>query len=123
MAIITYGLIGNPLSHSGSESWFTKKLKNEGKAGCRYMNFLLSSLDEFPPIFRKYPALKGLNVTIPYKEKIIPWLEEFNQKPKKSAQSIPFLYTGKKEIFTLKASIPMPMVSFNLPTFQNTNKP
>ena len=83
MAIITYGLIGNPLSHSGSESWFTKKLKNEGKAGCRYMNFLLSSLDEFPPIFRKYPALKGLNVTIPYKEKIIPWLEELDPKAEK----------------------------------------
>jgi shikimate dehydrogenase len=76
--MIRYGLIGYPLSHSGSGTWFTEKLRKEGKSGYHYLNFPLSTLDEFPRLFRKYPALKGLNVTIPYKEQIIPWLEELD---------------------------------------------
>jgi shikimate dehydrogenase len=76
--MIRYGLIGFPLSHSGSGALFAEKLRKEGKSGYHYLNFPLSTLDEFPQLFRKYPALKGLNVTIPYKEKIIPWLEELD---------------------------------------------
>jgi shikimate dehydrogenase len=83
MAAVVYGLIGYPLSHSGSEAWFAQKFINEGKTGYLYKNIPLSSLDEFPSIFRKYPVLKGLNVTIPYKEKIIPWLEELDLKAEK----------------------------------------
>lgn len=76
--MIKYGLIGFPLSHSGSGVWFIEKLRREGKSGYNYHNFPLSTLDEFPHLFRKYPGLRGLNVTIPYKEKIIPWLEELD---------------------------------------------
>ena len=83
MALVIYGLIGYPLTHSGSVTWFADKLRNEGKQGYLYRNLPLSSLDEFPSIFRKYPGLKGLNVTIPYKEKIIPWLEELDLKAEK----------------------------------------
>jgi len=83
MALVIYGLIGYPLTHSGSVTWFADKLRNEGKQGYLYRNLPLSSLDEFPSIFRKYPGLKGLNVTIPYKEKIIPWLEELDPKAEK----------------------------------------
>jgi shikimate dehydrogenase len=83
MAIVIYGLIGYPLSHSGSESWFADKLRNEGKAGYLYKKLPLASLDEFPSILDKYPDLKGLNVTIPYKEKIIPRLEELDPKAEK----------------------------------------
>jgi shikimate dehydrogenase len=81
--MVIYGLIGYPLSHSGSGSWFAEKLRKEGKHSYRYLNFPLSSLDEFPILFRKHPGLKGLNVTIPYKEKIIPWLEELDPKAEK----------------------------------------
>jgi len=81
--MIIYGLIGYPLSHSRSGSWFAEKWRKEGKHGYRYINFPLSSLDEFPPLFRKHPLLKGLNVTIPYKEQIIPWLEELDPKAEK----------------------------------------
>jgi shikimate dehydrogenase len=83
MAVVTYGLIGYPLSQSGSGSWFTEKLINEGKPAYLHLNIPLSSLDEFPSIFRKYPGLRGLNVTIPYKEKIIPWLEELDPEAEK----------------------------------------
>ncbi|HZX62994.1 MAG TPA: shikimate dehydrogenase [Bacteroidales bacterium] len=81
--MIIYGLIGNPLSHSGSGSWFAEKLRKEGKSGYRYLNFPLSSLDELPILLRKHPGLTGLNVTIPYKEQIIPWLEELDPKAEK----------------------------------------
>jgi shikimate dehydrogenase len=76
--MVIYGLIGYPLSHTGSGSWFAEKFRKEGRHSYRYLNFPLSSLDEFPPLFRKHPGLKGLNVTIPYKEQIIPWLEELD---------------------------------------------
>ena len=78
--MIIYGLIGYPLSHSGSGLWFKEKLRKEGRSGYRYLNFPLSSLDEFPALLQKYPSLKGLNVTIPYKEQIIPWLDELDAK-------------------------------------------
>jgi shikimate dehydrogenase len=81
--MITYGLIGYPLSHSGSGSWFAEKLRKEGKSGYSYLNFPLSSLDELPVLLRKHPGLTGLNVTIPYKEQIIPWLEELDPKAEK----------------------------------------
>jgi shikimate dehydrogenase len=81
--MIIYGLIGNPLSHSRSGSWFEEKLRKDGKSGYSYLDFLLSSLDEFPGLLCKHPALAGLNVTIPYKEKIIPWLEELDPKAEK----------------------------------------
>jgi len=78
MALVIFGIIGYPLTHSGSEVWFNEKFKSEGKESYIYHNFPLSSLDEFPPLFRNHPAIKGLNVTIPYKEQIIPWLEELD---------------------------------------------
>jgi shikimate dehydrogenase len=78
--MITYGLIGYPLSHSGSGSWFAEKLRKEGRSGHRYLNFPLSSLDKFPGLLHKHPGLKGLNVTIPYKEQIIPLLDELDAK-------------------------------------------
>ena len=81
--MIICGLIGYPLSHSGSGSWFAGKLRKEGRSGYRYLNFPLSSLDKFPALLRKHPDLKGLNVTIPYKEQIIPWLEELDAKAEK----------------------------------------
>jgi shikimate dehydrogenase len=81
--MIIYGLIGYPLSHSGSESWFAGKLRKEGRSGYDYMNFPLPSLDEFPALLHEHQGLQGLNVTIPYKEQIIPWLEELDVKAKK----------------------------------------
>ena len=81
--MIRYGLIGYPLSHSWSGSWFTEKLHTEGKSAYRYVNFPLASLEEFPGLFRNHPGLRGLNVTIPYKVKIIPWLEELDEKAEK----------------------------------------
>jgi shikimate dehydrogenase len=70
-----YGLIGFPLSHSFSGKYFANKFKSEGIDDCVYHLFPLESLDRFPELLATHPDLWGLNVTIPYKEKIIPYLD------------------------------------------------
>lgn len=69
-----YGLIGYPLSHSFSQKYFTEKFQREGITGCVYENFPLAAIDEFSALIQQQPDLNGLNVTIPYKEKVIPFL-------------------------------------------------
>lgn len=72
-----YGLIGFPLSHSFSKGYFGDKFKKEGIRAV-YDNYELSSLDQVVPLFSDQ-GIKGLNVTIPYKEKIIPYLDELDE--------------------------------------------
>ena len=71
-----FGLIGFPLSHSFSEKYFAEKFRNEGITDVSYENFPLESIHEFPGLITSVKDLAGLNVTIPYKEKIIPYLDE-----------------------------------------------
>jgi shikimate dehydrogenase len=73
-----FGLIGHPLSHSFSKKYFTEKFEKEGRADCRYELFPIESIKEIPALLKQYPDLLGLNVTIPYKEQIIPFLNEKN---------------------------------------------
>lgn len=70
-----FGLIGYPLSHSFSKQYFTKKFQEEG-LDAEYCNFPIESLSELDIILRTEPYLVGLNVTIPYKTAIIPYLDE-----------------------------------------------
>ena len=69
-----YGLIGYPLGHSFSISYFNQKFADEG-INAKYENFEIPSIDILPEVLDKNPDLKGLNVTIPYKEKVIPFLD------------------------------------------------
>lgn len=71
-----YGLIGYPLSHSFSKKFFSDKFRQEGLAGYEYRNFAIPSIHEFESLLMNTPSLHGLNVTIPYKEKIISFLHE-----------------------------------------------
>ncbi len=73
-----YGLIGYPLGHSFSRNYFNGKFENEG-IDATYLNFEIPSIDDFPQVIAENPELKGLNVTIPYKEKIISYLDELNK--------------------------------------------
>ena len=59
-----YGLIGFPLGHSFSISYFNEKFANE-KINARYINFEIPSIDELPEVLARNPELRGLNVTIP----------------------------------------------------------
>ncbi|MBR1688647.1 MAG: shikimate dehydrogenase [Prevotella sp.] len=69
-----YGLIGFPLGHSFSISYFNQKFADEG-IDATYENFEISTIDALPEILDSNPNLRGLNVTIPYKQKVISFLD------------------------------------------------
>lgn len=73
-----YGLIGYPLSHSFSKGFFGEKFEKEHITGCSYDNFPIPGINEFPALLEQHPQLQGLNVTIPYKEAVIPFLDELS---------------------------------------------
>lgn len=72
-----YGLIGYPLGHSFSENYFNQKFKSEG-IDAKYTNFEIPNIDNIRDIIKNNPNLNGLNVTIPYKEQVIPYLDEID---------------------------------------------
>lgn len=76
-----YGLIGHPLKHSQSRILFNEKFEHEG-LDCRYQNFDIQSVDEIKEVMERYPDLCGFNVTIPYKEAIIPLLDDIDPTAK-----------------------------------------
>jgi shikimate dehydrogenase len=78
----TFGLIGFPLSHSFSRKYFKEKFIREKLEGHFYQNFPLQEIQEFPNILHQNPHLLGLNVTIPYKLDIIPFLDELDPTAK-----------------------------------------
>ena len=78
-----FGLIGFPLAHSFSQKFFTKKFEKENLSDCRYDAFSISSIDELPNILAANPELCGLNITIPYKEQVLSFLDEKSTLVKK----------------------------------------
>ena len=76
------GLIGYPLTHSFSAKYFAEKFDKEGISGFSYENFEIPQIEDFPDVIKNNPELVGLNVTIPYKEKIIPYLDELDEDAK-----------------------------------------
>lgn len=77
-----YGLIGFPLSHSFSKNYFVEKFSKSEITDSSYENFELNSIDEFEELIKHNPDIMGLSVTIPYKEKIIPFLTELSSDAK-----------------------------------------
>lgn len=76
----TYGLIGQNISYSFSKDYFTKKFETENIQQAVYVNFDLESIGHFSEFFNTPNTIKGLNVTIPYKEVIIPYLDKVSSK-------------------------------------------
>lgn len=70
-----FGLIGLPLSHSFSKKYFTEKFAADRIPDAVYNLFELSSIAHFPDLLKQHPNLSGLNVTIPYKQAVIPFLD------------------------------------------------
>jgi len=79
-----FGLTGYPLSHSFSKNYFTDKFRNEFLTDCRYENFPLENISAFPELIKSNPDLRGLNVTIPYKETVVPFLDELSDEAKQT---------------------------------------
>jgi len=71
-----FGLIGYPLSQSFSKRYCTEKFEKEGLNNCVYENFPLGSISELPAMLANNPSLEGFNITIPYKEQVVPFLAE-----------------------------------------------
>ena len=94
-----YGLIGYPLGHSFSISYFNQKFADEG-INAKYENYEISSIDMLTEILDKHPNLKGLNVTIPYKEKVIPFLDSIAPEAREigAVNVIRVTHEGKKTL-------------------------
>lgn len=75
-------MIGYPLGHSFSKTFFTDKFRKEKLEDCVYENFPLESIDLFHELIGKEPELIGLNVTIPYKQKVISFLDNLDPEAK-----------------------------------------
>ncbi len=73
----TFGLVGYPLKHSFSYRFFGEKFKKEN-INAQYLNFEIANIGMLPDIIKEYTNLQGLNVTIPYKEQVIPFLDELD---------------------------------------------
>ena len=73
-----FGLIGYPLGHSFSRNYFNEKFLSEG-IDAQYLNFEIADIALLPKILKQHPELKGLNVTIPYKQQVIPYLKELDE--------------------------------------------
>ncbi len=72
-----FGLIGKKLGHSFSKKYFTKKF-DQSRIDASYELYELEDIDEFPALLRNQPGLIGLNVTIPYKSQVIPFLDQLS---------------------------------------------
>jgi len=78
----TFGLIGFPLSHSFSERYFIQKFENESIENWTYKNFPIKSIDEIGTLLKYENTLNGFNVTSPYKQSVIAYLDEIDESAK-----------------------------------------
>lgn len=92
-----FGLIGFPLSHSFSKKYFTEKFQKENIADAQYENFEIEDINAFPNLIQENKDLCGLNVTIPHKLNVIPFLDEVDPAAKKigAVNVIKFEQNGK----------------------------
>lgn len=72
-----YGLLGYPLTHSFSKRFFSEKFEKEN-IDSTYDNFEIDNISKFPEVVKNNPEVIGFNVTIPYKEQVIAFLDELN---------------------------------------------
>lgn len=93
-----FGLLGKNIRYSFSVGYFAEKFKSLNLEDYEYVNFDIQTIEEFPEIINNNPNLKGMNVTIPYKEAVIPYLDKISKK----AQRIGAVNTIK---FTKKGNL------------------
>ena len=93
-----FGLLGRNINYSFSRGYFTEKFSNDKSFdGCSYENFDIPEITDFPEIIKNTSGLKGMNVTIPYKEVVIPYLDKLSKKAIKigAVNTIKFTKKGK----------------------------
>ena len=94
-----YGLIGYPLGHSFSISYFNQKFEDEG-IDAQYVNFEIPNIDSLPEVLASNPNLVGFNITIPYKEKVIPFLDHVSPEARAigAVNVVRVMHAGKKTL-------------------------
>ena len=92
-----FGLLGKNISYSFSSGYFKEKFEELKLEDCKYQNFDMQSITEFPDVLLQNNPLCGLNVTIPYKEEVMQYLDKIDSKAKKigAVNTIKFLKSGK----------------------------
>lgn len=92
-----YGLIGFPLTHSFSKRFFTEKFEQEN-TDATYENFEIEDISWFPEVIRNNPELAGLNVTIPHKQAVIPFLDKLDDAAEKvgAVNTVKIVREGEK---------------------------
>ena len=92
-----FGLVGKNIDYSFSKKHFTEKFSYEPFLNCQYQNFDIDNIDFFSDIVKNNPNLKGLNITIPYKEAVVPFLNKLSVKAAKigAVNVIRFTKKGK----------------------------
>lgn len=81
--IVKFGLVGKDISYSFSRGYFAEKFRQLGLENHSYVNFDLAEIESFEKILSENPEVKGLNVTIPYKEAVLPYLAKLDPKAEK----------------------------------------
>jgi len=97
-SINLYGLIGKNISYSFSRSYFKEKFKQENLVDSSYVNFDIPEISHFKSLLSKHTNIKGFNVTIPYKEAIIPFLDELDEHAAKIGAVNTIKVSGNKLI-------------------------
>ena len=92
-----FGLLGRNINYSFSRGYFTDKFKKEQLDNCSYENFDIPEITAFAEIIANNTDIKGMNVTIPYKEVVIPYLDKLSKKAAKigAVNTIKFTKKGK----------------------------
>ena len=93
-----YGLIGYPLGHSFSKFFFSEKFNCENITDCSYELFPISAITELPSILISNPILRGLNVTIPYKQQVLQYVNEATDAVKNIGAANTIKIVGQKLI-------------------------
>jgi shikimate dehydrogenase len=78
-----FGLLGKNISYSFSRGYFTEKFKELNLIKNKYVNFDIQKIEHFPAIIKEAENLKGMNVTIPYKEEVLKYLDKIDSTAKK----------------------------------------
>lgn len=93
-----FGLIGLPLTHSFSKQFFTEKFEKEQITDCQYENYPLEKIEDLPALLAANRDIVGLNVTIPYKREVIPFLTDVAPAVKKTGACNCIRIDGKKRV-------------------------
>lgn len=95
---IKFGLIGKNINYSFSKKYFNDKFQSLHYDNCEYVNFDIETIHDFPKIFSETKRIKGLNVTIPYKEEVIPYLDKLSKNAKKIGAVNTIVISKKKKL-------------------------